>query len=1406
MAQESSAKPDPAAASGPPAPPQGDWPARPASSTPVKQANERRKRGPWFGALILLGVLAGLPLLAYLGVLAYVKLGFLESRINRELSTAFGDGAGAARLSTSGLEGLRLEGLRVPATDRPDPPAAAAEAVTAEWDLWALASSERIRSIHIHKPKLDLRRDASGAWNIKLPSGGKPSSVVIEQIDVREGALALGYAPDRTIALDEIAATWARPDAPLPASGTLEARWPSGQKLNGALNLGPGWNASLALQGGVEPSKDLAGALPPELKLDGALRFDLNARHTANESGGGKLELTALLTAQDMRYPLGPDLALRLDRRTVELRGAGRVTAQGVPPVLDDFEVRVERAGRVGGRLELLGGERYALDWDAGRVAADLAALRGLFEPRLGGEAFEVDGTLEAEQLTARIPLDGAWPAARFAGTLRLPGVRVTLPEFGTLPVLDASFTLRADAGRLELKDATVALGDVARAAFSASAAWKPPEPPILELLRGAQIADLELDAAKFLATPFGRELVARRLPPAWVGGEELALAVQGRLLGKDLKATSADTAGVTRVALEGLEARGLEVTRWPLEWPLPGRFDGTLGVEARIEGGALRAAALRGTVRSNAAEALEAAFALEAGVDAEGRFRPHALKLEALRAPLNELARLCGIDKLLALKWAGSAELTKASYDLESGAFEGAIRLDGAGLDSPLNIAGMNIAKLKNVAAVGQIRRENGQAVLSGRIASAELFLLMLNLSSGSFPVDYAARVDLEPRAGQGRALGLDLAWQGGSLKLAGTLEVPEPEVYRARGRLETSWLGGTACVFDLTYDSANRRVGPLVLTFQDVDLERMRGYLQSGWIPEAWRFGGVAPELRLRVEPFVVGALADLLDLKFPISGRVSGSLKNGWCKHAPSASEAAKLSGTFALNFARELAAPSLVIGLAAQFDGYEALILRDVYVPPPAAGQRAAVQCAARIVTEAGIGTQIRLDKLAVDLAGLLTLEADGRVHLPPGGNVLEGGEGLVRLRAGVPDLARAHAALGEPNLKVRFPALAAGRYSGGANYEGTHVWSRDTTALSGSLRLRGVSAALAGERPFEVRELQGEIPLSFYLGLWPSDWARERRSTLTAGELRFPPLRAGPAPLALIATPNELRLANALSIDVPGGKVLVENFRARDLLGTEPALEGALDVTRIGLGELAAQEGFKINGLQGAVVSGRLARVALRRRAEPIGSWELAAQGELTAPVFSGTLRAGGLYARGLFGSSPVWGLERVALEDLNFRNLTKANPQMGRLKTIANVAVTDFTATGLGLEDVQSFAIDVDSSPRADKDDSYDGRFAYVLAPEMVTEAAQRNGLSVERIADLTFGIEKIGLRFTLAGGKLAGPLPKLSGGLVLKGAGLFSPDVSGQSDRVSAWSDTVRFLRERAKQLKGIPVKEGAD
>src|SRR5258708_833591 len=105
----------------------------------------RKKRSLKFLLKLALGVIVGLPLLAYLSAWAYINFGFLNSTIETRIGKKFGTAAHVASMKSGVLGGMDIGELSVEARDMGAPFTIASAAV--EWDLKSLLVDDRLRAI-----------------------------------------------------------------------------------------------------------------------------------------------------------------------------------------------------------------------------------------------------------------------------------------------------------------------------------------------------------------------------------------------------------------------------------------------------------------------------------------------------------------------------------------------------------------------------------------------------------------------------------------------------------------------------------------------------------------------------------------------------------------------------------------------------------------------------------------------------------------------------------------------------------------------------------------------------------------------------------------------------------------------------------------------------------------------------------------------------------------------------------------------------------------------------------------------------------------------------------------------------------------------------------------------------------
>lgn len=1399
------------------APTQMDLPKPPAPNWFAKPEPQKRKRGPWFGALVVLGILLLIPLLVILGVFIYVKLGYLDRAVKSAMEDALGPGSSVGKVSVEGFDSLNAENLTVPPSSGFKEPVLHADALKVEWSPWSALLDKRIRGIVVEKPVIQILRNERSDWNVQLPQASKPSAYKLEQAMLHDGTLKLQWAPGRGVAFDGVDITLSRPDAPLPSPVTLKARLPSGAEVRGDFLIGPGPARRGSLRLSADLEKDFKNMLPPAAGLTGQLSLRLDSQLEADASDAtkaGKGTFNATLGLSAFRWKLSEGFALECARQEFSFLGGMHGDLTALPPI-EDFRIHSEGLGQASGRLELVlksdtPGAPFVRIPKA-TAKANLEALRGLFAPRLFGAELATDGEAVLENVEAVLPLSSDTQSLKFAADLRAEGVRVGFPGMGLLPPLDVKARAEFTARSAKITGATVKLGEVGQATLSADASWDKESLGLLEVLKQGKLENIQFDLARLFETDLGRRLAGQQFDLARPAPalDDLPVLAKGTVAARDLKVSTAEAGGVTTLSLEGIALRGLELLRWPLSIPLPANgFNGDLKAVARFEQGVLKVATLSAAVNEVSDPQFAGRFSLSAEPGPDGKLAVRKVKIDSLLIPMSELARFAGLTGDYGLQWKGLVRITNGEYDLTSGDLACDLELNNLSVE--LKFIGANVEKLSNVIGRARLNLNGGKLAVAGAIDSAGLS----GLKSLKFqPLDFALTAAL----GAGplpRDAALVLKWRdGGECSITAEPQARGKEQFRVTGKVSTTLVGGLNCAYDALLDSARHEIASLLLIVPELDLVKARKELLAPFLPPGLKFAGSVKDARLELNKVKVASLLGSLAAIRPLEGALSGTVRNGSFEHEISRSEADDLEGTFRLNFSLDEAGASM-LDLGARFTKYQVLVGGPViqglygktvydlfggqFYIPALPGRALQAQVAVRSARNANAAT-MKVDKLLCDLENLARVELSGSMQAPLEADFLYKGEGRMAQRLSVYDLAAAMREIGVANLRLRHPVLAQAKVSGSCSLEAKNQWSGEQGAILATLNLNRVGLAIGAERKLEVANLDGPLPLTFFRGLWPADWPREQRGTITLSSASLPPLSVRQQPIAVIATPNAVALANPISVDLPGGQMVIEDLRLTDFLALEPAVRFNLNVKGVSLDQLAKAEGWGIGGLGDTVLSGKLVNSALVRTSGPLGSWTLSTDGELRAPFYQGALRVGGFRARGLFGAAPVWGAW-LKVERMSMLQFTGQNKQLGRLKSIADVSITDFTSTSFGLDGVQSFVFDLDTQYRPEVEDEYDGRLALLLARPMVEEAMRKYGKSEADIMAMKFGLKRIGLRFVLDAGTLRGPQPKLPENKIIEGRSAYSPDVPGDAGAAMSWREAVQRLRGHMSQLGKTP------
>ncbi|MCK6471399.1 MAG: hypothetical protein L6R28_06605 [Planctomycetes bacterium] len=1385
------------AAPTPPPPSAGEAAREFPARVPTGGARPKKPRGPLFGALVAAGILLGLPLLLAVLFYLYVALGFLKSTIQGELDERFA-GATLQRVGV-GVGSFRAEGLSIPGEGGGAPPAIRADKLEVAWDPWAFWSQNRIHSVSVEKPVLDLRRGEDGAWNLNLPQSGERGKYRVEQITLRDGELGVEWAPERRVTLHGVELAYLQPDPPLPKTLTLKGAFSEYSSLEASALLGPEGRAAARVEGELHLPEDLASALGPDAAVAGNLQFQGDLR---TDGPDAVTQCTWRADVEKLSLGLRDGLALVLDGKSLDVR----LTIQ--PPDFEsyrtatDLRLRVDRLGTLTAKQALVRAKRLYFTEAAGEL--DLAGLRALFVPLPGGERLVVSGQAKLNAVNLVLPLEPGGPYS-VAGQLVVKEAKVSYPGAGELPPMDLGlpFDLKSTFMRVTL--GRVAFGSIGKVNLSleGNPAASGPKGAAFQwawMIKKLTIHSLECDVGEWFASDFGRRLMPRSgaaggappaVPPARIGGKITANNVEAKVTDED---------GARVVKLEGIRAEGLALDGWVLPvTPPPWRLFGDLAVSARLKnfpGSELRVDA---KLKALGGAAVEAEAGLRVRVEENGQLAVAEVTVPRFSVEASEIARLAGLPPSVT-DVRGRAVLSEGRFTPADGSFRGEIGLE----EFQVHVF---VASLTGLKCDADLTFGGGKATLKGHMKNGALKGILLDLLGLKMcelpPTDFAVEADLPDGKREGQ-VALSLQWTGGALTLTGARTNVDGGVQRIAGRIESSLFGGLRGSYAADIDLDGGIIGPVELNLERARLDALARAVGGGVFPPGWSADGAAKDVKLRFEAFPV---RDIMLAPMPFACAVDGVLEKAAFSHDGTRTDAENLTGAFRANLIRRRGQDGLTFSALLQLTDYEALIARRFYVPHPPAERKAVIQLGFRMSPPVGGYANVALERFTVDLAGLLNVSADGRIQGKAGQDLLTEGEGLLNLTAEIPDLAAAGRSLGLANLRALSRVLSGLTLEGRAEWEGKFIWGPDRAALGGDLTLEKVNLTLGDSPKLVARDLRGVLPVGFYRGLWPADWPRERTGTVTLEALSWEPfrLRLRPRPplprvtLGLIARPNDLAVAKHVLLEVPGGEVEVDGLRAMNLLTDEPKVVCSVNVKGIDLGQLAESENWRLKGLGKAVLTGQMPAVQLIRTSGPLGNWELVTEGTLSAPLYDGTLSVGGLHARGLFGPSPVWGLRSIKAERLSFRRLTRANPQFGSLKTVADLSVSDLESTGWNLADVQRFALDLRQSS-ASSEDSYDGRLALVLAPEMTRDMLEQKGYTESQVVDRTFPFERLGLKFALKGGYLYGPQSGLSGGLIVKGSGMYSPDIRGQDSLKTSWPEIVRKVEAHKARLGKLP------
>lgn len=1401
----------------------------PAPASPA--VTPRRRRGVKFWLIFASAALLSAPVLAYLGAVLYVDLGYATPRIAASLTKLFDSPVDIGTVRTNWLRDLNIASVAVQSADKTEP--LKLGNVKLDFDAQQLWREKRIRFATIDRPRFDLRRNEAGKWNIGLNPEKTGGGYRIEQTILREGELALAWgSPQRALKLMALSGHFTDAGPLAPSAFSLYGVFDSLENISATGNSGPGAAWSARVFGGVNLERDLAGVLGAS-GPSGHVTFDLNGRRESlllNSERGGPVTFGGQVGLERFRYPFSANWALVAPNRRLDL--AGKVDIDGIPgalAALNEIQLRVEGLGllRGSGRVLTAPGLHLSLEQVGGPL--DMAALNEIFEPHLLPGSVKVQGQLSISDFSTRIPLGSGAPPSSFAAKLAARGARVAFSTLGELPACDVSGTLAWPA----IRDAKLALGDLGRIAFDMKD-MRPADPHFwLALADGTVIHDLHIDVGRFWESEVGRRVLTANFnlaqPVAAVA--DLPYIFKGQLAGSELHLSiKPSVAKPERLALSGLRLEGYSIAKWPLPVKIPAKtFSGELNMDASMAGDLVNKLTFQGKlaetgVAGPASTRVEFEHTYFPGAEPAQRVGP--VKINELVLVLSDLEQIFEIKRQTGVSGSGTVQIRDASLNLQRRAADAEIALDHCELQievsssvqsalvqtlkmsdhgliaAALENYPLETIKLANLSAKLQAKIDGNRVALKGRTEQLPIRIKMPSgvplvslLGDGDYtaytlpPADIALEMELDEKNAP-KMYRVELAWAKQS-RLTLALKPPEDvrdkakSFWVAKGSLDIAAAGGLSLSFNIPVDPLRRQVGDVDISVKELDLAPLAPYLKSRGIESlSGRLKDV--DAHFRTFSYAMPSIEKLANIE------LNGSLAN--VAFSDAHAEFERLSGR--LRCVLNSGGNSVSVNALLKLDSYEALLSGGAfYIPPPAQGHGGDLHVVGTFTRNENAG-QIVLNKCEMNLGDDVQFSAGGTIGLA--GTAVTS-VNLNPLRVMLPDMAKAAATFGPPNLSNRAPWFGDVGLSGRGTYDGALLWdARGKAELGGKIGFQRSTITLGKTTPFVLSGVSGEFPLvlrwdAAQSGLVkqdiPGPQPFELRGKMNVGPLKFGAIEARAQELAFIARPNLLQLDSPLELRTPLGDAIIASAAYKNLLtfapGAQPEIEFAL-TTRIDLAARLKESGVSLNGLDNATLTGPPLKCSIRRVVRTLGErelayWDLETAGGLRGPFFGGEISVERLAARGLFGPAPKFGgdIHLRGPEGIRFKAFTDANQQLGELisglpgKSLgklalrANASLTNFEAADLSVAGIQRFDLEIESRDFKDNEFWFDGELAMTLNYPLV-RAAFPAIFSDDKIKGLTFGIKKLAMKFSLGeDGWLVGPqATKLPDNVILEGYG----------------------------------------
>jgi hypothetical protein len=1400
----------------------------------------------WVAAACLVVFL--LPVVLYLGAVAYVSLGFLDATVEQKLKGVFGNGAKVGAVKTAWLGDLQVEKIRVEASDSGDPFTIAS--FTLDWDLPGLLYSNRIRSATIHAPRLALNQGHDGRWNFSLATSNESQGgYAIETINLSDGELDVHWFNAGRLHLralnGSLRKTADQPERQFEISADLE----SARNISVKGSLGPGAAHQARLSGGIDFATDLSAMLGHALPLTGQADCEISSSREAlvlDGARGGPLALSSTLHLRDFAWKLQPGrangLSIVLPSRAIQLNGVLPLEFNGNTRLdVNDFALRIAGVGALSGSVvvPLQPGSPLLLKKTFGTI--DFEALNSTFSPKLLGGDLDLKGVMDYAGVDWSIPLDASSPPLSICGRASSKAAQLTIKGFGPLPVCELDGLLDWPAFR----DGHLKFGDIAQIDFELQT-LNPGTPKYwLGFSNGAAINNISIDMGNILKSELGRRVLSGVFSETQQPPERGALPIdfEGRISAPNLKVNIELKPGDrAEISLSSLGLSGVSLKRWPLPFPVPGKiFSGMIRQITANLGGKDQSIELQGEVSALSEDKkerpLSTQFSTRILTDEKGRWRPGPVKVSSLSVPVPDLDRLFSISAATGLSGTGCIELKDAEFNPQTGDLQGALSLNSAALR--LNLSKemqsllMEAGKLTEYGSIlsafdtcpvdnlclsqlstsQKLSLKDGLLRITGRVEPAQLGAKLPLLGEQGFmlpAIDLDFQINLRDAHRKGRLL---LKVSSHSLEI--NFEESAPGIWACASKVSLARVPAGCLTLSTLIDlnaktigsSAGGKVSPLTLALADQKLPQLAALLAGAGaaLPPGVTLGGDIKALKVEVQPFSFAPAAQREIPRVKISGRVEG-VGIETPRH-----QFDGLTGDFFCDVNIADQGRSFTVNSRARLSSYEALLHNGFFLIPKAKpGHEADLSIKASGRRNANGTLGITLQQLDFSLGGYAELSAAGNLTAQPDGVLSQ--VVLDQLSLRLPDLAGARGIFGPANLDNRAPWFGDVAVAGETRFDGQFDWlAGKHLALSGKLGLKNAALSLGKNTALALRELNGELPLLLLSGAAPANFPSVVNGDLKIGGVAWSFVQSKNQTLGLAATPNQISLRVPVDFVAPSGRVRLERFSVSKLPGGEEGCELAFRLTpALDLNALLRSGGVVLNGMDDCVLSPQPLDCAIKRRADALGvSWHLQASGGLRAPFFGGEITVDKIHARGLFGPAPVFGCDVKIRggEGVKVTQFTEKNQQLkingrplGKFSIRANLAATGITATSLSLAGLQTFTLDLDSVDYKDNEFFYDGSFAMALAYQRVREAFPKWFASDSDIAKYTFGVRELGLQMELKGGWLFGPRPKLPGGLVVRGYGAgkgvsalfsdrFKQDIPGDSAAKMRWLDVLKYM-----------------